>query len=439
MRSSVKEGRMRILIVAYYFPPLNSIASLRPYSWAKWWTRMGHDVTVLTKDAEDNSTNFNLDCSEFNIIRVPFSPPFPLVVTKEKFSEIITGKLKKNFSVGQKISIFIKKTLNFIFFKFSATTGLFGQRFPSFIDIWEKEAEKIVVPSNYDILVSTSAPYSDHRIGLYFRSKGWNGKWIVDWRDLWTRNFVGKAFFLFRGHERKLEKKIHDKADYVTTVSQGLVDTLKEITNTPIKLIYNGFDTEEFGAVVNRPRKQNEKFTIAYIGSIYGGFRDPTPLFQAVKELTEEKHITSNMMEIVFAGKMSEPEIYGMSDSYGIREYISYKGLLPREEAIEIEYDADILLFLGTNDKGAMTGKIFEYLYLGRRIWAVGCNNKSECGELIEETNVGKCFEKDVNLLKEEIIKSMAQACNYPDKNWKKINMFTRRLQAEEMIKLVSS
>ena len=49
---------MKILIITHYFPPLNSIASLRPYSWAKYWTKVGHDVTVLTtkKFPSDNLT-----------------------------------------------------------------------------------------------------------------------------------------------------------------------------------------------------------------------------------------------------------------------------------------------------------------------------------------------------------------------------------------------
>ena len=36
---------MKILIIAYYFPPDNNMAkmaSLRPKSWAKYWERMGN-------------------------------------------------------------------------------------------------------------------------------------------------------------------------------------------------------------------------------------------------------------------------------------------------------------------------------------------------------------------------------------------------------------
>ena len=66
---------MKILIVSYYFPPQNSIASLRPYSWAKWWSRAGHDVTVLTIEKKILKNNLNLDCSMFKLIEVPHTPP----------------------------------------------------------------------------------------------------------------------------------------------------------------------------------------------------------------------------------------------------------------------------------------------------------------------------------------------------------------------------
>ena len=67
---------MKILIVSTFFPPQNSIASLRPYSWAKWWSRAGHDVTVLTTEKEEWANNLNLDCSGFTVIKTPLWIPF---------------------------------------------------------------------------------------------------------------------------------------------------------------------------------------------------------------------------------------------------------------------------------------------------------------------------------------------------------------------------
>ena len=61
---------MRILIVTHYFPPENAIASLRPYSWAKYWTAIGHQVTVLTTQEAVSEQNLNLPLPSCEIWRV---------------------------------------------------------------------------------------------------------------------------------------------------------------------------------------------------------------------------------------------------------------------------------------------------------------------------------------------------------------------------------
>ena len=61
---------MQILIVTHYFPPENTIASLRPYSWAKYWTRSGHQVTVLTTQEPIAEQNLSLPLPDCEILRV---------------------------------------------------------------------------------------------------------------------------------------------------------------------------------------------------------------------------------------------------------------------------------------------------------------------------------------------------------------------------------
>ncbi|MCK5687273.1 hypothetical protein KAJ27_24270 [bacterium] len=54
---------MRILVVSYYFPPMNSVASLRIFSWARVWADAGHRITVLTapKPLNDDLLSVNTD------------------------------------------------------------------------------------------------------------------------------------------------------------------------------------------------------------------------------------------------------------------------------------------------------------------------------------------------------------------------------------------
>ena len=40
--------KKRILIISYYFAPQNVIGAVRPTKLAKYLTRMGHEVTVIS-------------------------------------------------------------------------------------------------------------------------------------------------------------------------------------------------------------------------------------------------------------------------------------------------------------------------------------------------------------------------------------------------------
>ena len=62
---------MKILIVTAFFPPQNSIASLRPYSWAKYWSRAGHDVTVLTVPKKASPSDSPMPTDGFKLLEVP--------------------------------------------------------------------------------------------------------------------------------------------------------------------------------------------------------------------------------------------------------------------------------------------------------------------------------------------------------------------------------
>ncbi|MDE2260558.1 MAG: hypothetical protein KGK17_09585, partial [Betaproteobacteria bacterium] len=66
--------RLRILVVTHFFPPLNSIASHRPFSWARTWANMGHEVHVLTTEKYpfDGSMDLQYDLSGFQTHVVPY-------------------------------------------------------------------------------------------------------------------------------------------------------------------------------------------------------------------------------------------------------------------------------------------------------------------------------------------------------------------------------
>ncbi|MCL2156461.1 MAG: glycosyltransferase [Methanobrevibacter sp.] len=420
---------MTILIIASYFPPQNSIASLRPYSWAKWWSREGHKVTVLTTTCPKRDSDLTLDCSGFEII----SLPIPILHNTSSFYHESIVYDKKN--IKKLLLIFIKN----IYTSFSQKTGCFNAcRYPDFHDLWAKKVIKKINRFSFDLVISTGWPYSVHRVGLAMKERYPLIKWIVDWRDLWTKNHLYKGLKIFWPYENYLENKFNNNADLVTTVSEPLADILRRKTKSPVEVIYNGFDPDDFIMIKDKKRKKNRSFSIVYTGTIYKDFQDPSPLFKAVSNLKNKYYLTNDSLKIIFAG--SNANVSDIADQFNVSEFYSYLGFLPRIEALQLQYDADLVLFLEFNNStipGILSGKIFEYLYIAREIMAIGINENTAAGKLINDTKSGFCFGTDVDKIEKYLLNKILYNNNYIlEKNKNLIFEFERKKQAMNILNI---
>ena len=94
----------------------------------------------------------------------------------------------------------------------------------------------------------------------------------------------------------------------------------------------------------------------------------------------------------------------------GVDQYCEYAGFLPRPEALRMQRDADLLLFLEFESpgvEGILTGKLFEYLAAGPQIWSVGVGSKSSAGCMINEYGRGRAFGKDVDAIREALLETV--------------------------------
>jgi hypothetical protein len=426
---------MKILIVTKYFPPENTIGSLRPYSWAKYWSKEGHEITVLTINRKAYVHDLVLDCSRFKIIKV--SVPF---VTSGNSVLNIEGAV--NVTSNKKWYTGFLSLMRRFLSDVNKKTGCFAIRYPSFNDLWAIKAFKNLKSLQFDMVVSTGGPYSVHRVGLLLKKKYPGIKWIVDWRDLWTRNHLYRGLKIFYPYEKYLERKFHKNTDLITTVSEPLADILGTITETPVEVIYNGFDSEDYDKIVQSPRKTNQQFTIVYTGTVYKGYRDPSPLFEAISNLDKNGVITKNDLRILFAGSDSS-DVSDLVVKYGINDYYSFLGLLPREAALQIQYDADMVLFLEYNNpsvRGILSGKIFEYIYAAREILAVGIGPESDVGKIISHTGTGVSFGCDVKAIEKHLTARVIQKeAKSTKKNLEIIDTYSRKKQALKMLEHINS
>lgn len=426
---------MKILIVAPFFPPKNGIAPLRPYSWAKFFALLGHDVTVLTTRKVPQENPLELPCDGFAVIEV--SVPGMAWATKFLGSPIQNQPQDSLVSDHMPWHKHIKNLLIRAIRKLQQHNGiLYACRMPEIHDFWAIPAYKKVSSQHWDIVISTAWPYSAHWIGWWLKVRGHTKKWVADWRDLWTDNHLYPGLQPFTLFEKWLEKKFNRSADLITTVSEPLANKLRQQSGNKVAVIYNGFDPDDYDRLPNaRAFPDDGKFRIVYTGTIYSGKRDPSPLFEAIRKLDLAGKISSDTLEVLFAGKAQHLETTIRQQS--VSHYVRTLGTLPRENALRMQRDANALLFLefeAPGVEGILTGKLFEYLYAPPPILAIGVTPASSAGSIIVECGKGWALGNDVDKISRWLEAMLADTPHPLPTPSMDINTFSRETQARKLL-----
>jgi len=83
-------------------------------------------------------------------------------------------------------------------------------------------------------------------------------------------------------------RRVCKQADVITAVSKGCLDSLNFDNHPNRVVVTNGFDRDD---VLDIAYRDNDKFTLSYMGRIYPAKQSLVPLFAAIKELISENLI----------------------------------------------------------------------------------------------------------------------------------------------------
>jgi hypothetical protein len=390
----------KVLIISFYFPPLQNIGARRPFGLAKYLPRFGWEPIVLT-------------------IKLPGKPPDGIRVIETDYKDVLSewkSRLRFNAQKGLHEQVNIKETKNFDYSTWKSKAIKFVKEIIAFPDEfigWYRygldAASELLEREHIDAIISTSYPVTAHLIASKLKQK-YSIPWVADFRDLWTQNHYVTKYGLIRFFERRMEFKTLFDANVLVTANP-LADVLRVLhKNKEIFCITNGYDVDDFH---DTTAKLTDKFTITYTGRLYNGKRDPAMLFKVVQQLIAEKRIEGNLVEIRFFGP-KEQWLLDEIDKYNLKGVVSVNDFISREKAIEIQKESQILLLLLWNNKdedGIYPGKVFEYLGAKRPIIAIG-RRGSVVQRLLDETNSGK-FAEDANTLERLLLDYYAEYIEY--------------------------
>ena len=155
--------------------------------------------------------------------------------------------------------------------------------------------------------------------------------------------------------------------DQLVTVSEPLAAQIKWLHGREAKVIYSGYDEEDYAVEV----PLTAKFTLTFTGTMYEN-RDPSPLFAAVSSLKNHGLVSLEGFEIrFFEYDLESRYLRDLIDKHGLQDLVKIYPAVPYQQCVQKQKESTALLFVGWKDPkeiGIISTKIFEYFGSGRPI-----------------------------------------------------------------------
>ncbi len=340
----------KVLVVAYYFPPMGLSGVQRTLKFVKYLKTNNWEPTVITTGnvayfAHDESLQNELEKTGVRVLRVEGSEPNSLL------SKLGTIKLPSEF---------VRRLLN----RISQTFFIPDNKIS-----WAKKAfqkvKELLSKEHFDCLFISGPPFSQfdvfsdlkqyHNIPLFF-----------DYRDLWYDSYF--AFYTTPFHkifQKKKEYRALKTADRIIVtnrkIKEKLLNTFPFLTFDDIVIIPHGFDQEDFDKSTTQLKLSN-KMVLMYSG-IFMEYNTPEYFLKAFKQLTIEKTDIASNIELHFVGFLGK-ENKKMISKLKLQSFIKDHGYVNHDESITKLKSADVLWFMvgkRKNIDAILPGKVNEY------------------------------------------------------------------------------
>ncbi|MEL3889853.1 glycosyltransferase [Ferrovibrio sp. MS7] len=371
---------MKILLIAFAFPPFNASGAVRAGMLAEYLFDQGHDVRVLTAG---NIGYAKTMVSRFPAERVTTTGWINVFAPYEKLRQAENGTTANSGTSAPAQSSRLRRQL------IDLAKGIVG--FPDGQIGWYPQAvaagKRLLRDWRPDLVYSTALPFTDHLIGRRLSTLA-GAPWVAEYRDLFTENPYGNTPDWRLGIDTVIERWTLRPAVACVTVSEPLAESLRRRYGKRTAVVLNGYDPAAYGDVPAAPDLDRGKLNIVYTGIIYPGRRDPANLFAALALLSAEERAG---VAVHFYGQ----DLRGVAHAagqHGIGGSVHIHVPVPLRTAQALQLHADILLLLLWNDPrehGVFTGKLFEYAGAGRQILTLGCED-GVAADLIRSRGLGK-------------------------------------------------
>lgn len=381
--------KLNVLLIVYAFPPAGGVGVLRAASLARYLPAKGIRLDVLTTR---NPSSVGRDASlladippEVTIHRtLTLDLPFGI---KKRLKRFVTGgrppSEKGEPAARSKNSGILKWLLQDVLLPDPQVTW-----FP----FLKRAARRIVRARNIDLVLITTAPFSDLLVAEELRKDFPHLPIVLDFRDEWLSTCFDASSFQFSRSDRAYRYAVKTEAAAVRNATA--VVSVTEPSNREIRSRYpeepdskfhcipNGFDATRLPQLDSAAsREPDSRIVITHIGSVYA-LNEPTAFVEAMLALPPEVRFRFNVR---FIGHIEEGSYRETLQRLG--SSVELRGYKPQGEALAALRDTDYVLLI-KHGRLNIVAKFYDYLGGGKPVLAV-LHPEAPEGPMIDELRAG--------------------------------------------------
>lgn len=349
----------RVLIVAYYFPPIGGIGSIRLARFAELLPEFGWDPVVLAPRETPHASDPHLRFSEEQVVRSHS-------IEISRLGRMLPGTRAATPSAAQAKRGVPRRRIT----RNAVRRAGLRLIFPDAQIGWYPGAVfaglRRMRQGTFDAVYSSAFPMTGHLIGRTL-SRRRRLPWVAEYRDPWSALLPPGS--PHRHRAEALERAIAKDAAALVMPSPTWATHFGDLWGRDIAVIPNGFD------LVNRPHPiAPARPTITYLGTYYPGRQSLVPLWESVARMRRDA--TSELPRIRVIGELP-PAGRAELQTSGIADLLEETGLVSHERAMRLLSSSTLLVASGEQHggvlgRGTIAAKLFEYLGTPRPILYLG-------------------------------------------------------------------
>ena len=361
-------------MVSYFYPPVKAVGTMRNYYVSELFRQQGYDVTVYAGKPLGYLGNEALPINASIKVKRTWA-----------FDYHLFDKIRKRRAQQSTPSTTIPSKGNIpwiYYFPFNILVGEGGVIYGLLVLL-----RLLINIRKTDIVWSSYSPLIDHYVSSIVKRVKPSVVWITDWRDVdvdpdWPESKK-------TDRQRKINKAVIGKSDLAVAVSESYMQHVDHYGRYRYVLrngIMDKFDAS--GCPLD------DKFSISYVGGLYGGRRDPSVVFKTLQRLVQRNELDPTKLSLVYAGR--EGGLYqALAAKYGLGDCVDNRGLVSFAASQKLQRSAQVNLMISWSSGGMSTfpAKFYEYVNARRPILLLVLGNEDLEFEAIFKTKeIGEMF-----------------------------------------------